>query len=396
MSRRARGEGSVAKDGAGYVALLHIDGKRVKRRARTKTEAVALLAELRRIRDENEDLPPARESRYTVGQLLDDWLAHGEAIRDWTPATAEGYRSIVEAHLRPALGRLDARRLPRARVQRLIADLSVDRTPGTVRNIHAVLRSAIAFGRVSPNATDVELPSVRREQVQPLSLAQTQRLMRALEGERYRVLYIVTLVLGLRQSEVREIRWDDIDLDLRLLHVRRRSYRRGGAEHTGRTKSERSRRTIRFPEEIALLLRYHLERQREIREALGSWEQPGLVFTNRRGGYVYGPYLRTRLRLVLRRASLDEDLRFHDLRHTAASMLLAMGATLKDVQETLGHSDYQLTANTYTHLLDESRNAIADRMGAFLRGEFISSQISSQEAAGGAGGLSDERTPDSN
>lgn len=149
----------------------------------------------------------------------------------------------------------------------------------------------------------------------------------------------------------------------RDLHIRRRTYYRNGAYHTGPPKSERSARTIAFADQIEQPLRTHkLQQNERILASHGAVENNGLVFTNERGGFLHGPVLRRRMQRILEEAELPKRT-FHQLRHTAASVLLAQGATLKDIQETRGRPNCSLTANVYAHLWEESRREVAGKMG---------------------------------
>lgn len=371
MTRRARGEGTVVRDGDGWIALLWVDGRRRKRRGATQQDALDRLGELRTERDNG--LPGSR-SDYTVGDLLDDWLRHGQHSKRWEPSTLDGYTSIVDAHLRPQLGRVTLRRLTTQRVQRMLDEIAAGgRAPQTVKNIRDALRSALGLAmrqeRVLRNVAGLaDTPPANSPEVQPLSLDEAQRFLDALGGERLRSLYALAVGTGLRQSELIGLRWEDVDLDVRMLHVRRKTYRRRYGLHTGRPKSAKSQRTIPIPDALVSELQGH--RLRQLEEQVASpvgWEDPGLLFANQRGGAVGGDYLRRRLAVVLARADLP-SIHFHDLRHTAASMLHAMGCSMKEIQDTLGHADFSLTANTYTHLTAESRRGVADRMDAFFGG----------------------------
>lgn len=124
---------------------------------------------------------------------------------------------------------------------------------------------------------------------------------------------------------------------------------------------------LHFPAEIETLLREH--RQAQLRERLSAlrWDDHGLVFPNTTGGPLYGPYVTRAMQKIMLRAGIPRR-RFHDLRHTGASILHALGVDLKTIQEVLGHSTYQLTADTYTHPNDTVFIDAAEKMGGFLRG----------------------------
>jgi integrase len=159
-----------------------------------------------------------------------------------------------------------------------------------------------------------------------------------------------------------------VSLGTHTLKVEQRTYDKAGAYHTGSPKSPKSRRTIHFPEEIADILREH--RTRTLTEQLSArdWTDRGLVFPNTSGGPLYGPYVTRTMQRIMVQAGL-EPRRFHDLRHTGASILHALGVDLKTIQAVLGHADYRMTANVYTTAEDGILIDAASRMGAFLRSE---------------------------
>jgi integrase len=125
---------------------------------------------------------------------------------------------------------------------------------------------------------------------------------------------------------------------------------------------------VRFPAEIAEVLRLH--RNATLKEQLGArkWEDYGLVFPNLSGGPLYGPYVTRAMQSIMKQAGL-EPRRFHDLRHTGASILHALGVDIRTIQGVLGHASYQLTADTYTHPEETTMRDAADRMGGFLRSQ---------------------------
>ncbi len=140
-------------------------------------------------------------------------------------------------------------------------------------------------------------------------------------------------------------------------------------DHVLSPKTDRSRRTISFPPEIAQVFRRQRVQQLEERLTAGAaWEDSGLVFTNEAGGPLYGPHVTRHLHRVLKRAGLPR-IRFHDLRHTAASLLLAMGVPMAVIQKTLRHASITTTANLYAHVMPELQREAAAKMGEFLRGE---------------------------
>jgi len=179
----------------------------------------------------------------------------------------------------------------------------------------------------------------------------------------------MAVALGLRQGEALGLRWQDVNLDECVLQVRNAlQWVTGGGWSLVEPKSERSRRAITMPDMLVSSLRAHRIRQREDRLLAGSqWRENGFVFTSR-GGAPLDPWAVNKAFKRLLAAAGLHDIRFHDLRHTAATFLLAQGVDARTIMETLGHSQINLTLNTYSHVLPSLQREAADRMNRLLVG----------------------------
>ena len=248
-------------------------------------------------------------------------------------------------------------------------------SPYTVRNHHNVLRSALGqaerWGLVHRNvASLVTPPRIPHEEVHPLTVDQARAFLDGVKGHRLEPLFSVALVAGLRQSEVLGLSWPDINLDTGTLTIQASLQRYGGAYHRDEVKTPRSRRVIGLPSPVTDQLRVHRKRQLEERLRLGTawrgnaWD---LVFTSELGEPLYGTEITWTFQLVLSDLGLPRQ-RFHDLRHAAASFMLAQGVPLKIAQEVLGHATIAVTGDTYTHVSSgESRRAV-ERVGELFWG----------------------------
>ena len=365
--RRGKGEGSITQlpDGRWQARLTYWEGGRRRRKAfygKTRAEAraklMAALADLQR----GLPVPPERQS---VGEFLERWLKDvvAPSVR---PRTFASYSQLVRRHLLPTLGRV---RLVRLTAQDIQACLNQKRQEGlsarTVQYLHAILRRALGqaekWGLVARNAARlVDAPKVVRPEVKPLAPEDVRRLLDAARGDSLEALYVVAIAVGLRQGELLGLRWQDVDLERGLLSVR---------VQLTEPKSSRSKRTVQLPAVALKALREHRARQLEERLRAGLiWDgSMDLVFTTTRGTPLDARNVVRHFHGLLARAGLPR-MPFHNLRHTAAILLLAQGLDIRVVQQVLGHSQIALTANLYTQVMPVLLEDAAKRMDAILRG----------------------------
>jgi integrase len=311
----------------------------------------------------------------TVGDWLDHWLDN-IAARRVRPRTLESYRAIVRLHLRPGIGHHRLDRLQPEHLERLYAAL-LDKglSPATVLRIHRVLsralRVAMQRGRTSRNvATLVDPPAVRRPQTPlPLNVEEARRVLDTARGHRNAARWTVALAVGLRQSEALALQWTDIDLSAGTLTVRRGIHRvAGGGLVYEEPKAERSRRTVALPTQLVAALREHRAAQQDERRAAGSlWEDHDLVFAQPTGRPIDRRVDWTAWKALLREAGV-RDVRLHDGRHTAATLLLSEGVHPRVVMELLGHAQMRTTTDTYSHVLPALGATPGDRMGRAMWG----------------------------
>ena len=334
------------------------------------------MAEAQKVRDElrrRADVGIAAPG-YRLIDVLDAFLEHGRTTRGWTPATIRSYRSTIDLHIRPAIGKVLLDRLTVRHAQGFIDRLvTVGHSPRHVAHIRGVLRSAIAHAvnqkLVTRNvAALVTVPPTRKAETAALSHDEVRRLWEALQDNRLRPLFMVAGTLGLRRGELIALRCEDANLDRAELQVRRTGSRIYGEYVEGLPKSERSRRTVSLPAFLIEELKRHKAAQNEDRLQLGPhWRDENRVFPGDDGGPLGATTIRKTLDAGLERAGLPH-IRVHDLRHSAATGLLAAGGSLHDVQEMLGHAAYAFTSDTYIHALDGQRRATADRLDRALGG----------------------------
>ncbi len=387
--RRGAGEGLVRQraDGRweGRLSLGWRDGKRVRRSFFAMTQ-VEVLDKLNRARHDRRNGLPVAADRQTLSEYLKAWLAD---IRPTVkPRTFERFEELIALHVLPGLAKVRLEKLGPAHVQNLLGrKLAEGLSASTVVSIRNVLRNslnrALRWGLIGRNvATLVDAPRIERPPVRVLSVDEARKLIEAAKGERLEALYTVALALGLRKGEICALSWDNLDLDGARLSVVN-SLQRIRDRHTTEgpktrleiveTKTQKSQRTLPLPQYAVKALRAHRVRQMEARLAAGgaAWhDHQGLVFTNpagNLGGPVEPVLLGRDFRRLLKKAELPR-IKFHALRHSAASLMLAQGVPLKTIQEILGHSSLSVTSAFYCHLGDDLKRQAADAMDRALGG----------------------------
>jgi integrase len=368
---RGSGEGTIyqRKDGrwCAQVSLGYKSGKPVRTLVYGKTRASVSEAMKRTLRDQQLGLTITSE-RQTVSQFLTDWLENTVKPKN-KQLTHRSYEWIIRVHLIPGLGRLPLVKLTPQKLQAFINERhAAGLSAATVKHINATLRAALSQAQrwqmVHQNAAKlVTLPRSVRYQPTILSPTKAKTLLTFVRGQRYEALFTVALTLGLRRGEALGLRWCDVDLDKGTLNVCHSLERvKGEGLRLSEPKSDRANRQLRIPQICLLALMSHRVTQDKERQWAGSkWKENGFVFTTGLGTPMHPDDISRLLPMVLKAAQLPR-VRFHDLRHSCATLLLSLGVHAKLVQETLGHSSYQLTMDTYSHMIPALRNEVADRM----------------------------------
>ena len=369
--KRANGEGSLSQRSNGtWAATISLPmGRRETSYSKTRDEARRKLIRAVRARDTG---MLANSQRSTVGDFLDYWLTEvvRPNVRPWTYA---GYEVHVRLHIRPALGHLRLDKLTPIHVQQFLNQKIADgMKPRSVRYIRGTLRTALSkavkWDLISRNvAALVRGPRVERYDIRPLTPDEARAFLDAMKGDRLEALYAIALTMGLRQGEVLGLRWQDIDMETADLRVTKQLQRVDGKLQLVAPKTARSRRMLAVPASTVRSLREHRDRQlQEKAEAGKRWVETGLVFTNAQGNPIDASLLSKQFHQHLERAGLAQR-RFHDLRHSCATLLLVQGVAPRVVMEVLGHSQIAMTMNTYSHVIPELQWQAARRMDALLK-----------------------------
>lgn len=369
MPKRGNGEGSIypvkGKNGRvkGYRGSYWVhtaDGP--KRRYISGRRRETVRDELAKALSDRLDGLVFDAGAMTVGEYLDRWMGDVEGtVRE---STHQRYGYAVGPHLKPALGGIKLKDLNPAQVRWFYRDrLDSGLSPASVHKLHVVLhkalKAAVADGLIPRNvAAGLKLPRLSREQIDPLDRDEARRLLDAARGDGLEALYVLALNTGMRQGELLALKWDDLDLEAGTLRVRRTLTKTGKAYATGEPKTRNSRRVIRLTAAAVEALRAHLSRQLEEMERMGSLYCPGgLVFATEAGTLINPSNLRNRSLKPLLKAAGLRTVRFHDFRHTCATLLLSKNVNPKIVSEMLGHANIAITLDTYSHVLPDMQES---------------------------------------
>jgi integrase len=367
--RRAYGTGSVfqRKDRKGkqWVAQLILEQGKIKQRYfQTQEEAAQALNEMLY---EQRHGTLITEKDQTVKQHFERWLElHKTKIRG---STYLDYRRILDNHILPTLGHLSLQRPKAQDIDALYAcKLEEGYTPGTIQGIHLVihmaLKQAVRWRILVRNVSeDVSPPrETQPQERQILTPQQAQRLLAAARGHRLEAMITLALATGMRRGELLALRWQDIDVRRTCLYVRRSANRLPGGYRVTEPKTASGKRKITLPRFVLETLQQHRIHQLEAKLKAGPrWEEHDLVFCNTYGRFLNTNSLQVLFSSLLRKTGLPH-MRFHDLRHSAATILLSMGVPANVVQELLGHSHISITLGVYGHVLSSMQQEAMDKL----------------------------------
>jgi len=275
------------------------------------------------------------------------------------PTTLAGYRATVENHIIPRIGDVLVQKITAAKIQAMYGAMIADgKGARTVQLVHLRLQQALAvavqWDILSRNPCDrVKQPRNQRKELRTWNREDVRRFLDVANGDTYAPLWEIALATGMRRGELLGIRWQDIDLARGTLTVQQAVTLLHDKAIIQQPKSAASRRTIRLPAHCIAALQAHKDRR-----AFGATQRaisddaPDLVFTNTHGGIVHPRNLIRNFDLIVTRAELPR-IRFHDLRHTYATLSLSGGADIKTVSSRLGHSSIQITGDVYAHVTPE-------------------------------------------
>ncbi|MFC1998852.1 tyrosine-type recombinase/integrase [Chloroflexota bacterium] len=319
----------------------------------TKKDAEKRLAELLYQHDKGMSVT---QTKTTLGEFLLKWL-DDYAKTHLSPRGFDRYQGIIEKHIIPALGRIKLTKLKPEHLQKHYTDkLKEGLSTSTVRYQHAVihiaLQTAVKWGLANRNVADaVDPPRKQRKEMETWSEEEVKQFIASVKDTPYYALFCTNLFTGMRRSELLALRWQDVDFIYSKIYINRGLHQRSDGTYVfADTKSEKSRRAIDIYGFIYRVLKEHKEIHESKAIILGRFlKEDDLVFSNIEGK-PFRPNTVTRAWATLATQCGLKVIRFHDARHTHASLLLKQGIPTKVVQERLGHSSSQITLDIYSHV----------------------------------------------
>ena len=375
--KRANGEGSIRKrkDGRweGRYTAGHdpATGKQIFKNVLGKTQA-EVKEKLKKALVEAGQIDFTKSGKYTVGTWMDEWFENVAKIKV-RPSSHQTYRGYIDNHIKPNIGNIPLEKLTTMDLQRLyrtlltkgrVERIEAENQPSglsakTVRNINQVISSALDLAVVQKiipsNPTDAcELPKVEHREMQTIPEEQLQAFLTEAKATGVYEMYYIELATGLRRGELLGLKWQDIDWKNGIIKVRRQIARVDGQIVEAPLKTKNSYRTVTIsPQAIEVLKQQRAKTHDQY------------VFPSPNGGPISPDSVNNMLKRVLARAGIPK-VRFHDLRHTFATIALQNGVDIKTVSGMLGHFSAGFTLDTYAHVTTSAQKEAAQTMGNVL------------------------------
>lgn len=341
----------------------------------TKKDAEKVLAELiTKVEQAEYGTAPAR---MTVGEYLDMWLdTVKQVVR---PSTYSHWKSRIN-YWKKLLGSKPLAKLTTLDVQRAVNMLPehwADSSKGAAFTaLRAALKQAVVWKLIPRSNTEgVKVPRPVAKEFRVWTEEQVGQFLEAAATSRYYALFHTAVATGMRLSELRGLTWEDVDLDEGVIHVRRILVPGSKPPNWQEPKTAASRRKIVLDPVTVEVLRQHRKRQVERRLKLGpAWHDYNLVFTTRTGNAVPRESIQWVFRRLIQKTGLPK-IRFHDLRHTHATIMLQRGVHPKVVSERLGHTEVSFTLQVYSHVLPDIQREASRAMGEVFEGLRVSKAL---------------------
>ncbi len=309
-------------------------------------------------------------TKLTLGQWLDIWLA--DYLGSVKPTTASTYNTMIQNHIKPALGAVRLTNLHPHTIQQFVNSLPLAAASVrlTYRILHIALEKAVKLDYINKNPTGgCELPLLNQKEMHPLADEEVAAILKAAQNTPMEQIIIIALFTGLRESELLGLTWNSVDFDKGTLTIDKQLARRPFWQNNNifsTPKSGKSRILLPASSVMKALRRQQLNQKAMKLRAGNLWNNKhNLVFTNTDGSPIEQTCIGQRFNKIVRSAGIT-NVHFHDLRHTYAVNAIRAGDDIKSIQSNLGHATAAFTLDKYGHFTESMQQASAKRMENFI------------------------------
>lgn len=367
MAKRGNHEGTINQLPSGsWRAQIYIQRQWIGKTFKRKSHAQEWL------RDKSCEIGKGirlKDSQMLLKDYLQNWLDIKRiSIK---PHTWSQYESTIRLHISPILGKTKLLDLSQDHIRSLYQQLSSHNVGGrTIELVHSILHcsleDAVKQQLIHNNPSNhVHSPKYEQQEMRILTEDEISIFLISIQGHTIEALYFMAITTGLRQSELLGLKWSDLDWNncsLKIIRQLRRKFKRN--DYFSSLKTKHSRRTIKLGQETMRKLRNHLIEQQKYKGAI-IWEENDLIFTTKKGTPIRQRNLYTQFKSLLQKSDLP-NIRFHDIRHTAATIMLNNGIPILTVSRRLGHSKPSITLDVYGHLIPSMQASIADQIDELI------------------------------
>ncbi len=381
--RRTKREGSIWKDRNRWRAAVTVDGKRLTRNFDTKVECSDWIKETQLQVDRG---MTHKKANVILGDFIQQWLEiHKSTL---APKTGLQYEHLIQNYIVPQLGKIKLRELNLNRIEaHYLALQKSGASARTIRYVHAILRKclndAARRGYLGYNPTQgAILPRIEQKEMVFLDEGEVLQFLITIQESPHNALYTLAIKTGMRKGELLALKWTDLNWQRGTIRVQRQVQRikeQGLVFRPPKTRA--GRRTIQLGEKTLETLQEQLERCKLLKSAASdSWKENNLIFPSTVGTPLGGSNISKDFKAQLKKAGV-KDIRFHDLRHTAASLMLNNGVPVIVVSKILGHSKTSTTLDIYGHLIPVMQEQAARVMDEIVTpisvdfGEFLEKKL---------------------
>ena len=352
-----------------------ITGKRERTYSTVKGSKKQAEAALRKLIDEMENGPSITVTALKLQDWMEMWFTN--YLPNIEATTRNGYREKISLYINPHLGKIPLKNLKNDTIQIWVNTLTQKGlSPKTIRNaynnLNAALKKAVLLRMIPYNPCEgTALPKLKRYQGKVYTPEQIQQVLSIAENTTMYLPLVLALLTGMRRGEICALKWQNIDFKKKQIHIcenRVHGDRTQGVQTVieKAPKSEASNRTIPMsPELTGILSAARLRYYNEAAEYGPAFRDLGYVLHNENGTPYHPDSLTTKWRRFVEANELP-SIRFHDLRHSNATVLISAGVSAKTVQKLLGHSDISITLNTYTHVLPSMEQSAVETLDSII------------------------------